>query len=210
MISGRREPLVEIALGLLKFAVINATALLVLNLALTGADELSRAILATEAQQFSERVHGAFEAANIPSGCGSLSRWPSLDSGSFSGSCCCPAGRHPHPRRVAAVGGLRVLTNATRRWFPTMVAWLIGRHLQATRGTDLCDRMGLVGEGADFVVVLTGIVVLILAVVALPQALKFFSWTGSESAAEARSGRGRGRRHRRGSLGALGGFAAKR
>ena len=127
MISGRREPLVEVGLGLLKFAVVNATALLALNLALDMADELSRTLLENTLPAFGEQVNNTFTNAPIvPTlkfvvalavvGLG-LIQWLILlfrQAAILVLVALLP---------LAAAG---VLTNATRRWLPTMVAWLIG------------------------------------------------------------------------------------
>ncbi|MBP2371391.1 hypothetical protein [Pseudonocardia parietis] len=178
MISGRREPLIEVGLGLLKFAVVNATALLVLNLALNAADALSRELVEGVLPQFSEKVNRTFEhAAIVPTlkfvvafavvGLG-LIQWLLLlfrQAAILVLVALLP---------LAASG---VLTNATRRWLPTMVAWLIGLVIYKPLAALIyAIGLGLVAEGEDFVAVLTGIVVLLIAVIALPAAMKFFSW----------------------------------
>ncbi|WP_337826965.1 hypothetical protein [Pseudonocardia sp. UM4_GMWB1] len=178
MISGRREPLVEVGLGLLKFAVVNATALLALNLALDMADELSRALLENTLPAFGEQVNSTFANAPIvPTlklvvalamvGLGLLQWFILLFR---QAAILVLVALLP----LAAAG---VLTNATRRWLPTMVAWLIGLVIYKPLAALIyAIGLGLVAEGDDFVAVLTGIVVLLIAVIALPAALKFFSW----------------------------------
>lgn len=178
MISGRREPLIEVGLGLLKFAVVNATALLVLNLALDMADELSRKLLENTLPAFGEQVNSTFGNAPIVPTLKlvvalavvvlGLIQWLILlfrQAAILVLVALLP---------LAAAG---VLTNATRRWLPTMVAWLIGLVIYKPLAALIyAIGLGLVAEGEDFVAVLTGIVVLLIAVVALPAALKFFSW----------------------------------
>ncbi|WP_308820246.1 hypothetical protein [Pseudonocardia alni] len=180
MISGRREDAIEIGQGLLKFGLINGAALLVINLSLSAADELSRLLIADQAAQFSERLNAAFDSIDASPALRlllgfavagfSIIQWLLLllrQASILILIVLLP---------LAASG---VLTNATRRWFPTMVGWLVALIAYKPMAALIyAIGMGLVSEGDDIMTIMTGIVVLCIAVVALPAAMKFFSWAG--------------------------------
>lgn len=180
MISGRRDDAIEIGQGLLKFGLINGAALLVINLSLSAADELSRLLIADQATQFSERLNAAFDSIDVSP---ALRLLLGFSVAGFAiiqwlllllrqASILILIVLLP----LAASG---VLTNATRRWFPTMVGWLVALiAYKPLAALIYAIGMSLVSEGDDVMTIMTGIVVLCIAVVALPAAMKFFSWAG--------------------------------
>lgn len=185
MISGRREPLVEVGLGLLKFALVNAAALFALNIALEMGDAATEELLGNALPEFNKEVGNAFAHAPVGSGLKlvvalvmvllGLIQWLFLLF--RQGTILVLVALLP----LAAAG---VLTNATRRWLPTMVAWLIGLVVYKPLAALIyAIGLGLVSKGedvatggGDFVAALTGVVVLLIAVFALPAVMKFFSW----------------------------------
>lgn len=180
MISGRRDDAIEIGQGLLKFGLINGAALLVINLSLSAADELSRLLIADQATQFSERLNAAFDSIDVSP---ALRLLLGFSVAGFAiiqwlllllrqASILILIVLLP----LAASG---VLTNVTRRWFPTMVGWLVALiAYKPLAALIYAIGMSLVSEGDDVMTIMTGIVVLCIAVVALPAAMKFFSWAG--------------------------------
>lgn len=178
MISGRKEPLVEAAFGLMKFAVINAAALMVIDISLKAADSLSAMLILETGIQLAERLQAAFEAVDMPpfmrmfvasSFVGfSMLQWLLLlfrQAGILVLIALLP---------LAAAG---VISSGTRQWFPTLVGWLIGLVVyKPVAALIYAIGMGLFAEGDDLVTILTGLVVLLLAVLALPVVMNFFKW----------------------------------
>ncbi|WP_226358502.1 hypothetical protein [Pseudonocardia sp. ICBG601] len=181
MISGRRETLVEIALGLVKFGLINATALAAINLGIEGADAASAHLVTSQVKLFGEQVNAALQgditgtlrlflaAVVIPL---AGLQWLFLfvrQAGILVLVAMLP---------LAAAG---VISKGTSRWFPTITTWLIGLIIYKPLAAGIyAIGMALFSDKEkDIATVLTGIMVLTLAIIALPAILTFFNWVGT-------------------------------
>ncbi|WP_224389105.1 hypothetical protein [Pseudonocardia sp. ICBG1293] len=181
MISGRRETLVEIALGLVKFGLINATALAAINLGMAGADAASKHLITGHVEQFGNQVNVAlqgditgtlrlFLAAVVVPLAGL--QWLFLflrQAGILVLVAMLP---------LAAAG---VISKGTGRWFPTITTWLIGLIIYKPLAAGIyAIGMALFSDKEKNIeTVLTGIMVLTLAIIALPAILTFFNWVGT-------------------------------
>ena len=94
---------------------------------------------------------------------------------------------------LAASGSLN---RATRGWLDRLLVWLVGDgRLQARRGVHLLPRVHLpvlasATPDGNVGTMITGLMVLLLAVVAMPVLLKFFAWSGTQVGGGAAAGRG--------------------
>ncbi|MBN9757828.1 hypothetical protein DMP14_20780 [Pseudonocardia sp. Ae707_Ps2] len=135
----------------MKFALVNAAALFALNIALEIEDEASKELLGNALPEFNKEVGNAFAHAPVGSGLKlvvalalvllGLIQWLFLlfrQGGILVLVALLP---------LAAAG---VLTNATRRWLPTMVAWLIGLVVYKPLAALIyAIGLGLVSKGED-------------------------------------------------------------
>ncbi|ROO88113.1 hypothetical protein EDD29_5771 [Actinocorallia herbida] len=85
---------------------------------------------------------------------------------------------------LAAAG---TLAPATREWFKKISGWMLALiFYPAAAAAVYAAAFTMIGHGKDFKTTLTGLAMLVLALVAFPVLLKFFSWptgsTGSQNA----------------------------
>src|SRR4051794_24913484 len=85
---------------------------------------------------------------------------------------------------VVILAGVVVLTaagsftNATRPWLPRVLGWLLALICyKPAAALDYAAALALVGQGHDPRTVVVGLAMMILAIVALPVLMKFFTWT---------------------------------
>jgi hypothetical protein len=76
---------------------------------------------------------------------------------------------------LAAAGSF---TRATRPWLPRVVGWLLALICyKPAAALVYASALALVGEGQDPRTVVVGLAMMVLAIVALPALMRFFTWT---------------------------------
>jgi hypothetical protein len=181
MLSRRKDPLLNIAVGLARYAVATAVGLALLTAALQAVDELSQSLVDRGLADYAERMQGLFTAQvqSNPFGVlllavvawvlGAL-QW--LLAFVRQGGILVLAAM----LSVAAAGSIN---ESTKGWLTKLASWLaalVAYKLMAA----MIYTVGftLMGAGQDFATLLTGVMVMVLAALALPAMMRFFSWSG--------------------------------
>lgn len=188
ILTRRGEPLAVAAAGLVRYLVTVCVGVAVVGLGLGFADAATAHFLGTAMPGFVDRLTEVLQLPRLGVGAQILVgltvlvlgavQWLLMffrQAGIFVLIAVLP---------IAASGAL---TGYTRRWLPTVVAWLAAlicykpfAGLIYAIGMTLMSSPAPAGEGAPpWAPVLVGIVVLALAVIALPALMKFFSFTGA-------------------------------
>ena len=80
---------------------------------------------------------------------------------------------------LAASGSM---TAATRPWLPRVLAWMAALiAYKPVAALVYATAVAMIGEGTDPRTVLVGLTMMLLAIVALPALMKFFTWTTGDS-----------------------------
>ncbi len=176
MVTRKKDPAINIALGLLRFASVNAIGLTVMALALRAGDAFAEALVNRGIADFALGLGGglfAAQAAVNPFGTLALAGLAWV------------LGFLQMVVTILRQGGLLVLAvlmilaaaGSTKDlakmggWIIALIAYKPAAALIYTSG------FTLMGAGQDFNTIVTGMVVLFLAIVAMPAMLKFFSFT---------------------------------
>jgi hypothetical protein len=186
ILSRKGEPLIMVVTGLLRYAVVSALGLVTLRLALRAADALATQLLDDAATKFALLMRdilidgrGGFLVllVSLVAMVLSLVQWVLMalrQAGLLVLAAMLP---------LAAAGSL---TRSTRGWLDKLIVWLVAMVAYkpaaafiyylgfSYMSSPAAAATGNVGTMA------TGIMVLGLAVVALPVLLKFFAWSGTQ------------------------------
>lgn len=188
VVSRKAEPLVMVATGLVRFVIVSALGLTLLHFGLVAGDAFSRDVLDDATGRFAifmEDQLGRGEIDNVMvtllvallSAILSCLQWLLMilrQAGLLVLAAMLP---------LAASGSL---TRSTRGWLGRLVPWLLalGMYKPAAAfiyyiGFSYLSTTST-GESSQVAVQLSGVMVLLLAVIAMPVLLKFFAWTGSQ------------------------------
>ncbi len=178
-LSRKKDPAVAVALGLLRYAVVNAVALALLALALKAGDDLASALVGQAMTDFTARFKGLLTAQVITNHFSlllvsllffllSLAQWVLgflRQAGVLVLAVMLP---------LAASGSIN---DSTKGWLSKLIPWLIALVCYKPMAA-MIYKVGftMLGTGQDFSTIMTGLMVLVLAVIALPAMLRFFSW----------------------------------
>ncbi|WP_226358195.1 hypothetical protein [Pseudonocardia sp. ICBG601] len=187
ILTRRGEPLLDAAAGLVRFVLATTVGVLLAVTALAAADAATTHFLGAALPEFVDRLTTVLQLSQM--GVGSqillgaivlvlgVLQWLAMfvrQAGIFVLIAVLP---------IAAAGAL---SGATRRWLPTVVAWLAAlifykpiAGLIYAIGMTLMSTPTPAGGGPEWVAILVGIVILALAVIALPALMRFFSFTGT-------------------------------
>ena len=184
IISRKAEPLMAIATGLLRYAVVTGLALGLLDTALKAGDALSQQLLDNAAMNFAGAMRTILTDADatllvlivsVIAALMSLVQWVLMalrQAGLLVLAAMLP---------LAASGSIN---RSTRSWLDRMLGWLIALVAYKPAAAFIY-YIGFsylsspeVAAGGQVATMITGIMVLLLAVVAMPVMLKFFSWSG--------------------------------
>src|SRR5882757_3072239 len=179
ILSRKKDPAVDVTMGLLRYAIVTTLGLTTLGLALQAGDQLASALLNQAMNDFANRMKGLMTAAIL--------------TNSFSLLFVAAAGF-----LLAAIqwllgfvrqAGILVLAvmlplaasgsinQSTRSWMSRLVPWLISLVLYKPMAAMIyVIGFGMLGTGQDVSTVMTGLMVLVLACLAMPAMLRFFSW----------------------------------
>ncbi|WP_226351782.1 hypothetical protein [Pseudonocardia sp. ICBG601] len=187
ILTCRGEPLVDAAAGLIRFVAATTVGVLLTVTVLAAADAATTEFLGAALPEFVDRLTTVLQLSQMGVGSqillgtvvlvlGAL-QWLAMfvrQAGIFVLIAVLP---------IAAAGAL---SGATRRWLPTVIAWLAAlifykpaAGLIYAIGMTLMSTPTPATGGPEWVAILVGIVILALAVIALPALLRFFSFTGT-------------------------------
>lgn len=179
-LSRKKDPAINVALGLLRFAVINAIGLTTLGLALRAGDALAESLISQGIGDYVERMRGLF------AGIGVANPFVLLSTGLLG----VILGAVQWLIAIVRMAGILVLAammllsasgglnESTKGWDPKSWGYSIALVLyKPTAALIYVTGFKLMGPGQDLTTVATGMAVLALAIVALPVMLKFFSWS---------------------------------
>lgn len=187
IISRKGEPLVMVVSGLLRYAIVSALGLTVLQAALAAGDALAQDVLQGAAGNFASLMYAMLTAdpTNL---------WATLVISGIAGllgiiQWVLMALRQAGLLVLAAMLPLAAsgsLSRSTRGWLDRLMGWLIAIVVYKPAAafvyyigfSYLSPRAGT--KPGDLSTLLTGLLVLTLAVVAMPVLLKFFSWSGTQ------------------------------
>jgi hypothetical protein len=203
IISRRKDPAINVGVGLIRYAAVTAGGLILLRLALQGADDLCTQLAGQAMTQFGAKMTGLMPGfakdSLFLSFCLSLAlmvlsgiQWLLgfvRQAGILVLAVLLP---------LAASGSIN---DSTRPWLKKLTGWLISLvSYKPMAAMIYLIGFTYVGDAQDLGAFMTGLMVLALAVVALPTMMKFFSWAGSADT----SGGGAGGVLAAGALGAAG------
>lgn len=197
ILSRNAEPLIMVATGLFRFAVVCALGLTTLHLALQAGDALAVQLLSDAANNFALFMVDALTAPGdnvfvtlivaVLAAILSLVQWVLMamrQAGLLVLAAMLP---------LAASGSL---TKSTRGWLDKLIVWLLAMVLYKPAaafiyyiGFSYLSSPNSNAPG-DVSTQIAGIMVLLLAVIAMPIMLKFFSWSGTQIAGSGGGGSG--------------------
>ncbi|MBW0116408.1 hypothetical protein [Pseudonocardia abyssalis] len=188
ILSRKGEPLIMVATGLIRYAVVSALGLVVLQIALRAGDALATELLDGAAGNFAllmqdVLVNGEGDAVflvllvSLIAAVLSLVQWVLMamrQAGLLVLAAMLP---------LAASGSL---TRSTRGWLDKILVWLIAMVVYKPAaafiyyiGFSYLSSPSATDAGSTGTMI-TGIMVLLLAVIAMPVLLKFFAWSGTQ------------------------------
>lgn len=187
ILSRKGEPLVLVVTGLLRYALVSALGLTVLQAALSAGDALAQDVLHGAAGDFASLMYAMLTATPT-------NLWATLVISGIAGllgiiQWVLMALRQAGLLVLAAMLPLAAsgsLSRSTRGWLDRLMGWLIAIVVYKPAAafvyyigfSYLSTRIGT--KPGDLGTLLTGLLVLGLAVVAMPVLLKFFSWSGTQ------------------------------
>lgn len=197
ILTRKGEPLIMVASGLLRFAIVSALGITVLQAALRAGDALAQELLAGAANNFALLMRDALTTSTASSfvvllvalvaSVLSLAQWVLMamrQAGLLVLAAMLP---------LAASGSL---TRSTRGWLDRLIVWLtaIVAYKPAAAfiyyiGFSYLSTTSSNAPG-DISTLITGLMVLVLSVIAMPVMLKFFAWTGTQIGGASTGGSG--------------------
>lgn len=183
MVSRRTQPAAELLMGAIKYVLIAGLSMAVLKGAITATDEISKELVTGGATEFGDRVATMLGLTVIQSPGGVI----------FLGLITALLSFIQWVMGFARQAGILVLyallifaaagqlTPWGRQWFPRIagacVALIMFKPIAAILYT---IGFKLIGEEQTMTTLVTGIMVIALAVIALPSLMAFFAWTGAQ------------------------------
>uniref|UniRef100_UPI001BDC105D hypothetical protein n=1 Tax=Pseudonocardia lacus TaxID=2835865 RepID=UPI001BDC105D len=197
MLTRKAEPLITVVTGLVRFAVVSALGLTVLQAGLRAGDAFAVDLLDGAANNFAFAMRDILIASpeggfavllvSLLAAVLAVVQWLLMEV------------RHAGLLVLAAVITVAAsgsLSHATRRWFTQLASWLIALAVYKPAaaliyyiGYSYLSSLSSNDPGG-IATMLTGCMVLLLAVIAMPVLLKFFSWSGTQIGGSAGGGSG--------------------
>ncbi|WP_446225111.1 hypothetical protein ACTWPB_08360 [Nocardia sp. IBHARD005] len=181
MVTRRTEPGAQILVGGVKYIVISSMALIVLSGAINAGDDFARQLIDTDANQFGQRVQAMLGTATIGNPGGVL----------LLGIVAFLLGAIQWVMGFIRQAGIIVLFNLIlfaaagqlttwgRQWFPRIAATCVALVLYKPMAAYIYSLgFALIGQEQSLTTLVTGLMVIALAVIALPAMLKFFDFMG--------------------------------
>lgn len=180
-VSRKRDPAVNVGVGLVRYFVVATVGLVVLAGAVKAADDFSAWVVGQTMVDFSTRMKAVLTAAVITNPFSLLAMG---GLGYLLGAVQWVLGfiRQAGILVLAALLPLAAsgsINESTKPWLNRMLPWLLTLVLYRPMAA-LIYMIGFtfLGTGNDVTTVMTGLMVLVLAVVAMPAMMRFFSWAG--------------------------------
>lgn len=186
ILSRKGEPLVLVATGLVRYAIVSALGLVLLQGGLRAGDAIAVDLLDNATHDFAQLMRqvllspqGGFSVLllSLVTAVFALIQWVLMalrQAGLLVLAAMLP---------LAASGSLN---RSTRGWLDRLLVWLIAMVVYKPAAAFIYS-IGFTyvsslprSEGSRLSTMITGLIVLMLAVVALPVLLKFFSWSGTQ------------------------------
>ncbi|WP_169335955.1 hypothetical protein, partial [Nocardia tenerifensis] len=181
MVTRRSEPGAQILLGGVKYVVISSMALIVLSGAIHAGDDFAHQLIDRDANQFGQRVQAMLGTATIGNPGGVL----------LLGLLAAILGFIQWVMGFIRQAGIIVLYNMIlfaaagqlttwgRQWFPRIASTCVALVLYKPMAAFIYSLgFQLIGQEQSLSTLVTGLMVVALAVIALPAMLKFFDFMG--------------------------------
>jgi type IV secretion system protein TrbL len=181
MVSRRTEPGAQVLLGGVKYVVISSMALIVLSGAIHAGDDFAHQMIDTDANQFGQRVQAMLGTSTIGNPGGVL----------LLGIVAFLLGAIQWVMGFIRQAGIIVLYNMIlfaaagqlttwgRQWFPRIASTCVALVLYKPMAAFIYSLgFQLIGQEQSLTTLVTGLMVVALAVIALPAMLKFFDFMG--------------------------------
>jgi hypothetical protein len=179
VLSRKKDPLINIGVGLLRFVVTNALALTVIGLLLQAGDALALSLVTQGIADYAQRMGSVFGVLAATQPVAVL----------FLGVIALILGALQALGMVFRLGGLLVLAvlivlaasgslnEGTKPWLPKVAGWMLALAAYKPAAAMIYTiGFTFMGTGQDLNTILIGMAILVLAIVALPVMLKFFSF----------------------------------
>jgi hypothetical protein len=180
-VSRKRDPALNVGVGLVRYFVVATVGLVALAGAVKAADDFSVWVVGQTMVDFSTRMKAVLTAAVITNPFSLLAMG---GLGYLLGAVQWVLGfiRQAGILVLAALLPLAAsgsINESTKPWLNRMLPWLLTLVLYRPMAA-LIYMIGFtfLGTGNDVTTVMTGLMVLVLAVVAMPAMMRFFSWAG--------------------------------
>jgi hypothetical protein len=180
-LSRKRDPMLNVGIGLVRYFVVATLGLVVLAGALKAADDFSVWVVGQSMTDFSTRMKTVLTPAVITNPFSLLAMG---GLGYLLGAVQWVLGfvRQAGILVLAALLPLAAsgsINESTKPWLSRMLPWLLTLVLYRPMAA-LIYMIGFtfLGTANDVTTVMTGLMVLVLAVIAMPAMMRFFSWAG--------------------------------
>lgn len=179
-LSRKKDPAVNVALGLIRYAIVNAVGLALLAAALKAGDDFSKWLVDQSMGGFAQRVGAALNPTNIDNAFLLL----------LIAAVLCVLAVIQWVLGFVRQAGVLVLAvllplaasgsinESTKGWLNRILPWVISLVLYKPMAAMIyAIGFTMIGDGQDFATVMTGVMVMFLAIIAMPAMMRFFSWT---------------------------------
>lgn len=190
MLSRSKDPAINVGLGLIRYAIVTTVGLGLLAGTLRAGDDFSSWLVDQSMGDFAQRMEqmlGGGPGANVGQDVDAIGNSFLLMIVSLVGLI---LGAIQWLIAFIRQAGILVLAtmlplaasgsinDSTKVWMSRLMPWLIALVLYKPMAAMIyAIGFTLLGDGQDFATVMTGLMVMVLAAIAMPAMLRFFSWT---------------------------------
>ena len=176
MLSRKKDPLIAVAVDLIRYAVVSAIGLTTLALGVRAADAIAQALVDQGLNDYAERMKGIFTQGIDTNGAFSLLLLALV--GFLLGMLQWLLAFF-RTAGLLVLAALLTLAAARAEWTKRIVAWALTLVAYKPMAAMIyVIGFQLMGDGQDVSTRLTGLMVLALAAVAMPAMMRFFAWSG--------------------------------
>jgi type IV secretion system protein TrbL len=175
MLSRKKDPLIAVAVDLIRYAVIHAIGLTTLALGVQAADAIAQALVDQGLNDYAERMKGIFTQGIDTNGAFSLLLLALI--GFLLGMLQWLLA-FVRTAGLLVLAALLTLAAARAEWMKRIVPWALTLVAYKPMAAMIyVIGFQLMGDGQDVSTRLTGLMVLALAAVAMPAMMRFFAWS---------------------------------
>ena len=176
MLSRKKDPLIAVAVDLIRYAVVSAIGLTTLALGVRAADAMAQALVDQGLNDYAERMKGIFTQGIDTNGAFSLLLLALI--GFLLGMLQWLLAFF-RTAGLLVLAAVLTLAAARAEWMKRIVPWALTLVAYKPMAAMIyVIGFGLMGDGQDVSTRLTGLMVLALAAVAMPAMMRFFAWSG--------------------------------